>query len=51
MTKSETKEVAKAVKEQVQTSYKNEQALWQQFQAKKANEELDAEIEKEFGGL
>ncbi len=41
--------VAEAVKESVQTSYKNEKALWQQFQAKKAHEELDKEIEKEFG--
>ena len=45
----DAKSVAQAVKEQVQTSYKNEKALWQQFQAKKAQEELDAEIEKEFG--
>lgn len=41
--------VAEAVKESVKTSYKNERALWQQFQAKKAHEELDAEIDKEFG--
>ena len=40
---------AEAVKQSVQTSYKNEKALWQQFQAKKAQEELDAEIDKEFG--
>lgn len=38
-----------SVKNAVQTSLRNEQALWQQFQAKKANEELDKEIEKEFG--
>ena len=41
--------VGEAVKESVKTSYKNERALWQQFQGKKAQEELDAEIEKEFG--
>ena len=41
--------VAKAVQENVQTSLRNEQALWQQFQAKKAHDELDSEIEKEFG--
>ncbi|WP_022850127.1 LPP20 family lipoprotein [Limisalsivibrio acetivorans] len=41
--------VQQAVKESVRTSFKNEQALWQQFQAKKAQDELDAEIEKEFG--
>lgn len=40
---------AEAVKQSIETSYKNEQALWQQFQAKKAHEELDSEIEKEFG--
>ena len=33
----------------VQTSPKNDQTLWQEFQAKKAHEELDDEIEKEFG--
>ncbi len=37
-----------AVKESMKTSFKNEKALWQQFQAKKAQDELDAEIEKEF---
>ncbi|HCW92842.1 MAG TPA: hypothetical protein DHM44_04090 [Flexistipes sinusarabici] len=31
------------------SSFKNERALWQQFQAKKAHEELEKEIEKEFG--
>lgn len=41
--------VGDAVKESMKTSYKNEKALWQQFQAKKAQDELDAEIEKEFG--
>ncbi len=38
-----------AIKNAVQTSLKNEQALWQQFQAKKAYDELDKEIDKEFG--
>ena len=37
------------IKDSVQTSYKNEKALWQQFQSKKAHEELDKEIDKEFG--
>lgn len=41
--------VKESVKNSVQTSLKNEQALWQQFQAKKAYDELDKEIEKEFG--
>ena len=38
-----------AVKNSVQTSMKNEAALWQQFQAKKAYDDLEKEIEKEFG--
>lgn len=42
-------EAANAVREAVNTSYKNEKALWQKFQAKKAQEELNAEIDKEFG--
>lgn len=40
---------AEAVKQSVETSYKNEKALWQQFQAKKAHDELESEVEKEFG--
>lgn len=39
----------KSVEQSVKTSLKNEQALWQQFLAKKAQDELDAEIDKEFG--
>ena len=42
--------VKQAVKESTLSSLKNERALWQKFQAKKAYEELDKEIEKEFGG-
>jgi hypothetical protein len=38
-----------SVKNSVQTSMKNEAALWQQFQAKKAYDDLEKEIEKEFG--
>ncbi len=38
------------IKTQVETSFKNEQALWQLYQAKKAHEELEGEIEKEFKG-
>jgi hypothetical protein len=37
-----------AAKDAVTSSYKNDQALWQQFQAKKAHDELDAVISKEF---
>jgi hypothetical protein len=40
--------VQEYAKQAVQSSYKNDQALWQQFQAKKAYEELDQEIQKEF---
>ena len=38
--------VTAAVKETVKTSFKNDQALWQQFQAKKAQDELDASLDK-----
>ncbi len=38
------------IKTQLETSLKNEQALWQLYQAKKAYQELDKEIEKEFKG-
>ena len=30
----------------VNTSFKNDQALWQQFQAKKAQDELDTSLDK-----
>lgn len=39
-----------AIKNNIQTSLKNDQALWQQFQSQKAQEALDAEFEKQFGG-
>ncbi|RMD46810.1 MAG: hypothetical protein D6834_01890 [Aquificota bacterium] len=42
--------VKEAVKQATLSSLKNERALWQKFQAKKAYEELDREVEKEFGG-
>ncbi len=38
------------IKTQVETSLRNEQALWQLYQSKKAHEELEREIEKEFKG-
>lgn len=44
-------DVAAATKQAVVTSYKKDKALWQKFQAKKAGDELDAEIEKEFGTM
>lgn len=40
--------VREAAKEAVTSSYKNDKALWQQFQAKKAHDELDAVVSKEF---
>lgn len=43
------KSVAETMKQAAVTSFKNDRALWQKFQAKKAHEELDKEIEKEFG--
>ena len=42
--------VKEFIKAQVETSLRNEQALWQLYQARKAYEELDREIEKEFKG-
>ncbi|WP_456401207.1 LPP20 family lipoprotein [Persephonella sp.] len=38
--------VKEAIKQATLTSFKNERALWQQFQAKKAYDELEKEIEK-----
>ncbi|QSZ42695.1 hypothetical protein GJV85_11425 [Sulfurimonas aquatica] len=40
-------EVNKEVKNAVKTSFKNDQALWQQFQSKKALEGLEAEFPSE----
>ena len=42
--------VKKAVKQAAKTSLHNDQALWQEFKAKKADQELDAAVDKEFGG-
>jgi len=44
------KAVAQEVKKAVKTTFHNDQALWQEFKAKKAQEELDAAVAKEFGG-
>lgn len=41
--------VADLTKKNVITSMKNDQALWQQFQSQKAQDELDAAVNKEFG--
>ncbi len=45
----DSESVKDAVSNSVTTSYKNEQALWQQFQAQKAQDELDAFVNQEFG--
>jgi len=42
--------VQQSVKNAVKTSLKNDQALWQKFLAQKADKELDAAVDKEFGG-
>jgi len=42
-------ELTKAVKDAVKTTYKNDKALWQEFKAKKADNELDSAVAKAFG--
>ena len=42
------KSIKDNVKNAVKTTFKNNEALWQEFKAKKAQEELDAAVEKEF---
>ena len=42
-------EIKTNTKKVLTSSYKNESALWQQFQSKEAEKELDQAIEKEFG--
>jgi ribosomal protein S20 len=42
--------VKQAVKNAVKTTLHNDQALWQEFKAKKADAELEAAVDKEFGG-
>jgi len=44
------KAVQQQVKQAVKTTFKNDQALWQEFKAKKADEALEAAVDKEFGG-
>jgi len=41
--------VKATVKKELTTSYKNDQARWQEFKAKNGEAELDREIEKTFG--
>ncbi|MFH1097446.1 MAG: LPP20 family lipoprotein [Candidatus Desantisbacteria bacterium] len=40
--------IKQAVKDGIESSCKNDAALWQQFQAKNAHEELDKEVDKGF---
>jgi LPP20 lipoprotein len=46
VTMQDPSKVSAAVKNAVKTSFKNDEALWQQFQAKKAQDELDASLAK-----
>jgi len=43
------KAVAQEVKKAVKTTFHNDQALWQEFKAKKADQELDTAVAKAFG--
>jgi len=43
------KAVKEEVKKAVKTTFHNDEALWQEFKAKKAEQELDAAVEKAFG--
>ena len=45
------KTVADTMKQAAITSFKNDKALWQKFQAKKGHEELESQIEKEFSEM
>jgi len=42
--------VKKSVKNQIMSSYQKDEAKWNEFKAANANQELDKEIEKTFGG-
>ena len=41
-------EVKEKLKQSIKTTFKNDKALWQEFKAKKAQEELEKAIDKEF---
>jgi len=45
----ELEKAKKTIRENTLSSFKNDNALWQKFQAKQSFEELDRQIEKEFG--
>jgi ribosomal protein S20 len=42
-------DIKNSLKNAIRTTYKNDEALWQEFKAKKAQEELEYQIDKEFG--
>ena len=46
VTMQDPAKAAAAVKDTVKTSFKNDEALWQQFQAKKAQDELETSLSK-----
>ena len=41
-------DIKEITKEAVKTTFKNDKALWQEFKSKKAQEELDAAVDKEI---
>ncbi|NPA87475.1 MAG: hypothetical protein GXO01_02095 [Epsilonproteobacteria bacterium] len=47
--KMSNEDVKRSVKNAIESTYKNDEALWQEFKAKKAQEELEYQIDKEFG--
>jgi len=46
----EAASVKESVKKQIVSSYQKDEAKWNEFKAANANQELDKEIEKVFGG-
>jgi len=42
-------DIKNSLKTAIRSTYKNDEALWQEFKAKKAQEELEYQIDKEFG--
>ena len=47
---SNTNELKQEIKQTAKTTFKNDEALWQEFKSKKAQTELDKAIDKEFSG-
>ena len=46
----DSKTIKQEVKKTIKTTLHNEQSLWQEFKSKKADAELEAAVDKEFGG-